>query len=68
MILCAQEGGLAGEQAPEGAPPVTELPDEEKHIGTKEDGLDEDETLLLATIPKAKLVGITNYGGVRNCE
>ena len=48
-----------------GSPQVTDLPEEEKHIGRIQDGLDEEETILLATIPKAKVVGTPNYGGIR---
>ena len=60
-----QEGNSVENHAQEGAPQPDELPEEEKLIGRVGDGLDEEETILLATVPKAKLVGITNYGGVR---
>lgn len=47
---------------------IDDLPEEERHIGRLEDGLDEEEQILLATIPKARIMGVDKYGGARTSE
>jgi hypothetical protein len=44
-----------------------ELAAEEAHIGKEEDGLDETEEILIATIPKANIVGLPHYRGIHTC-
>ncbi|SCZ88776.1 BZ3500_MvSof-1268-A1-R1_Chr2-1g04630 [Microbotryum saponariae] len=54
----------------ERADPVdaNELGEDEKHIGRVEDGLDEDEDIVIGQIPLANVKGTQHYGGVKTLK
>ncbi|SCV71870.1 BQ2448_4564 [Microbotryum intermedium] len=44
------------------------LGEDEKHIGRIEDGLDEEEEILIETIPLANINGTNHYGGIKTLK